>query len=79
MSPTCNPCFFFNSIDALSVSLRTVTRVVNLILAPTQTKLVRKRKENRKTKKNKEEQKKKTKIAGSSLNIPHSPVFSIGF
>lgn len=64
MSPTCNPCFFFKiAIDALSVSSRTVTCVVNLILAPTQNKLVRK----------------KTKIAGSSLNIPHSPVFSIGF
>lgn len=59
MSPTCNPCFFFNSIDALSVSLRTVTRVVNLILAPTQTKLVRKRKENRKTKKEQRRTKKK--------------------
>lgn len=56
--------FFKIAIDALSVSSRTVTCVVNLILAPTQNKLVRK---------------KKTKIAGSSLNIPHSPVFSLGF
>lgn len=56
------------AIDALSVSSRTVTCVVNLILAPTQNKLVRNKIKPQ-----------KTKIAGSSLNIPHSPVFSIGF